>query len=339
MPTQADPAGGQVVESWALAPTGSDPSQPGSRPTFSYTLAPGATLQDSLTVWNYSNTQLTFRIYATDAVNNDAGAFDLIDANAKPKDAGSWIKIDQEFLTLPPNSKASLGITLTVPPDASPGDHTAGIVAASRTPATTDGGKSVVLDRRVGSRVYLRVGGPVKPGLQIENLGSEYHAAINPLDGTLDVTYTVRNTGNVRLGAKQSVEVHDLFGPVATRKPKPLTELLPGQAVTRTETFGGVAATVRVGAEVKLVPFVPRGTGVEDPGKAASATTGSTNAWAIPWLLVVLLLLLALAILYARKRRRDQAQGFQGPAGGGAVPGPGTGPPSGADAATRQPVG
>jgi LPXTG-motif cell wall-anchored protein len=328
-----------VIESWALAPTGSDPSEPGARPTFSYTLEPGATLQDSLTVWNYSNAQLTFRIYATDAVNNDAGAFDLIDADAEPKDAGSWIKLEQEFLTLPPMSKASLGITLTVPADASPGDHTGGIVAASRTPATTEGGKSVVLDRRVGSRVYLRVGGPVKPALQIENLGSEYHASINPLDGSLDVTYTVRNTGNVRLGARQSVEVHDLFGSVATKQPKPLSELLPGEAVTRTETFGGVAATVRVGAEVELEPFIPRGTGVEAPGKTAKATTGSTNAWAIPWLLVALLLVLALAILYVRRRRRDQAQGFQGPAGGGPAPGSGAGPPSGAVAATRQPVG
>src|SRR5262245_27067586 len=65
---QADD-GTPSIQSWALAPSGADPGEPSSRPNLSYETAPGAEIQDSVTLWNYGNTQLTFRIYATDAFN------------------------------------------------------------------------------------------------------------------------------------------------------------------------------------------------------------------------------------------------------------------------------
>jgi hypothetical protein len=337
--------GQQVVNSWALTPTGTDPNQPGSRPTFTYTLAPGASVTDSLTVWNYSNVQLNFHIYATDAYNTRSGSLDLLTAEQKPKDVGSWVTIDQNHLTLPPSSKASLGIKIAVPANATPGDHTAGIVAASQTDASNAEGKHVILDRRVGSRLYMRVSGAVKPTLSLENVSSDYHEALNPLDGSLDVTYTVRNTGNVRLGARQKVSVSDLLGSVADKTPPVLDELLPGGAVTRTEHFSGIAATLRVSAEVEVTPFIPKATGVALPKTTKLATTSeATHAWAIPWLLILVLLVLGATISYSRRRRRRSAGGPHGRGGTGGNPGQGSGP-SGAtrapspDPRRSQPVG
>ena len=57
--------------------------------------------------------------------------------------------------------------------------------------------------------------GAVTPALVVEHLSSTYHASINSLGGTLDVVYRVRNNGNVRLGAHQSLTVRDVFGKVA----------------------------------------------------------------------------------------------------------------------------
>ena len=57
-----NPPPGSFVESWALAPTGLDPSQPSSRPNITASLAPGATQQDSVSLWNYSDVPLTFHV-------------------------------------------------------------------------------------------------------------------------------------------------------------------------------------------------------------------------------------------------------------------------------------
>jgi hypothetical protein len=332
-PTTTQPST-TVNESWALSPIGTDPNQPGNRPTFSYNLAPGAAQDDGFTVWNYGDTQLTFHIYATDAFNTKAGGFDLLTAEQKPKDVGSWITLEQNNLTLPPHTKANLKLHLTVPANATPGDHSAGIVAASTTPGINAEGKHIILDRRVGSRVYLRVAGPTNPALTVENLSSDYHPAVKPLDGSLDVTYTVRNAGNVRLGADQTVTVKDLFGTVAERHPQQIGELLPGNAVTFTEHFSGVAATVRVGADVALKPFIPKASGVAVTGKLATATS-STKTWAIPWLLIAVLAALVLFIVYARRRREDAAGGS-----GNADAGPAGGPlDAGPTATASEPVG
>ncbi len=299
---RADDAGPPSVDSWALTPTGTDPNQPGARPTFSYDLDPGATVNDSLTVWNYGSSQLNFHIYATDAYNTQSGGFDLIPSETKPKDAGSWVTLEQDFVTLPPTSKVQLNFTIRVPANATPGDHTAGIVAASETPAVNSEGKHVILDRRVGSRLYLRVNGPAKPALAVENVASDYHPSVNPLSGNLDVTYTVRNTGNVRLGARQRVAVSDVFGDVAEATPAPLPELLPGNAVTITRHFADVAATFRLSTDVTVTPFAPKATGGGATGAELVRATSSVHTWAIPWSLIVLLVVFAVAIVLARRR-------------------------------------
>jgi len=289
----------RVVESWALTPTGADPNEPGSRPDFAYTLEPGASVKDSLTVWNYSNVQLTFRVYATDAFNTAGDGFDLIPANQTPKDAGAWIHVNQSYVTLPAASKVSIGFTVLVPANAPPGDHAAGIVAASRT-SGGQGGK-IALDRRIGSRVYLRVSGPVTPALVVEHLATRYHASVNPLGGRLDVTYTVRNNGNVRLGAHQKVAARDVFGSVADRRPADLPDLLPGNAVTITEHFAGVAATVHVSAKVTLTPFVPAG--AAQPGSpAVGPVSASASVWAFPWTILALLVVLGIVLVFVRRR-------------------------------------
>jgi hypothetical protein len=341
----------QEIDSFALAPTGTDPSQPGSRPYLSYSVAPGATQTDSVTLWNYGTSQLTFHVYSPDAFNNVDGGFALQDGKKPAKDAGSWVKLEREWVTLPPGTKTDIAVTLTVPKGASPGDHTAAIVAASQTPGLDQEGKNVLIDRRTGSRLYVRVNGPANPALSVDDMSTVYRPALNPLDGTLDVTYSIRNSGNIRLGTQQSVDVHDVLGSVATRSSCPtvtgsaskkeraaakaaaadhclpdIPELLPGNSVTRHLTFTGVAATFRVTADVNLAPFaVAGGTGAKLP--KLETVSVSTSAWAIPWLLVVVLVLLGTVIWLVRRQRGRPRAGAAPTAGGS---GPAAGGPGGA---------
>jgi hypothetical protein len=322
--TQVQPPPGEpVINSWAVSPTGPDPSQPGDRPFLSYSIAPGQTQEDSVTVWNFSNVQLNFQLYATDAFNNPQGQFSLLAGDDKPTDAGAWITMPTTGLQLAAHTSAIIPISITVPADATPGDHTAGIVASSTTSAS-NGGDQVQLDRRAGTRVYIRVPGKLRRDVEVSELSTVYHGSVNPLDGELEVRYTIYNAGNVRLGTRQSIKVHDLFGTVAERKPPPIEELLPGNSVTVTRRFQDVAATVRVATDVQLEPFAPANTGGE-PVKLATVTRTS-HAWAIPWILLAVLALLLLVMWLARRQRR-RASGTVGeppgaPGGNGAGPRP-----------------
>src|SRR5262245_12940729 len=66
-----------IVHSWALAP-GDGSAEAGERPNLSYQLPPGGEVHDIVTLYNFSNVELTFRVYATDAYNNEDGSFDLL---------------------------------------------------------------------------------------------------------------------------------------------------------------------------------------------------------------------------------------------------------------------
>jgi hypothetical protein len=309
---QANPgAGGPEVDSWALAPAGTNPDEPSSRPFLSYDLAPGASVDDTVTLWNYSNVQLTFRVYATDAFNNEAGDFDLLTGDKTAKDLGSWVHLTKEYVTVPASTRIDIPFTLAVPPDARSGDHAAAIVASSQVTGTDEKGQVVPLDRRTGSRVYLHVAGQDAPELNVESVYSVYHAAANPFGGSLDVTWTVRNSGNLRLGGKQELLLHKPLGGVMQRRQvHDLPELLPGNAVTLHVHFDDVTAAFRVSAEVKVTP-----SSANDAKLAVHPASRTSATWAIPWTAILLVILLYLA--WRRLRRRRAARPPTPPNGSG----------------------
>lgn len=317
--TPTDPP---VVHSWAVTPTGANPDEPSSRPALSYTADPGSVLKDSVTLWNYSNVQLTFRIYATDAFNNADGAFDLLAGDEEPEDVGTWITLPQGFVTVPAASKIDLPIELKVPAGASPGDHAGAILASNQAEGTGPDGKAVPLDRRTGTRLYVRVGGPLRPSLAITKASSKYDGSLDPRSGELAVTYTVRNVGNVRLGAEQAVAVRSILGKeMASATPPAIEELLPGNEVTVTERFSDIAATVRVSADIDITPIASAAAGDEANADGVEAASRTAGTWAFPWLLLLVALVLV-ATVAAVRRLRDRARG------GRPGPGPGTGEPS-----------
>ncbi|MDQ6927551.1 MAG: DUF916 domain-containing protein, partial [Actinomycetota bacterium] len=238
-----------AVNSWALSPGGTTPGQPdnpGSRPNLSYELAPGATMADTVTLFNYGNVQLTFAVYATDAFNNSSGAFDLLPGGQPPRDVGSWVTLPQSHVTVPARSRVDMPIAVSVPADALPGDHAGAILAASQVEGTDSDGRKVVLDRRAGSRVYLRVAGPLRPLLTVDRVHATYHPEVNPLDGSVDLTYTIRNTGNVRMSAHQALALKAPLGvELDEQTPKDVSDLLPGNVVTLRAHFAGVPAVAR----------------------------------------------------------------------------------------------
>jgi len=312
------PAAGAAVQpdpgpvTWGVAPAG--PDGPDGRAAYHYRLDPGAVLTDHLAVSNLSTRRLTVAVYASDAFTTLQGGFDLLPAGQPPTGVGAWVRFGGDELTIPGRSRVVVPFRLVVPADATPGDHTGGVVAAVAGPS--DGSESGVrVDRRVGARIYLRVSGQLRPVLSVEQLRAGY-AGTHPFGaGVFTVTYTIRNTGNVRLAAQPLVSV---TGPLGLgrrdREAGAVPEILPGGSVTLTTPVTGAPPLIRLAGTVTVTPAAVDGARL-DP--APVPATARVAVWAVPWLTLGLLLLLvglaATGYWQWRQRRRHRGRGPAGP--------------------------
>jgi hypothetical protein len=300
----ADP----VNISWAVAP--STQNGPDGRTHYTYTdVKPGTLVHDFVGITNYSTDPVTFTVYASDGVTTTAGSIGLAPAKQRQVDIGAWLHTAHSQVTVPPRARVNEPITLTVPANATPGDHVGGVVASvSEAP---QGGKFTREDR-VGVAMYLRVAGPLHPALSVESASTNgFHGTPNPFGGgSTTVSYTVHNTGNVRLSGNQEVTITGLFGiPLATVHPAALQQVLPGDSVRVVAHLSGVFPAGPMDLHVKVTP-------VEVPGSPhltvpMAAGTYSVRMWATPWSQLGLLILLVAAAfgvrwwLRARRRRRS----------------------------------
>lgn len=309
-PSDAATQPDEIIHSWSLRPTGSpDPTEAGNRSSLSYTADPGSVIEDALTLANHGTVQLTFRIYATDAFNNADGEFDLLPGSESPVDVGTWVALPQEHVTIAPGREVTIPITLTVPADATPGDHIGAVLASNAAVGPTRDGRSVTFDRRTGPRLYLRVNGPLRPGLAVDRVETTYEPALSPLGGSAYVTYRIQNRGNISLGGVVRVSISGPFG-IGKHElpPEDLVELLPGQSVDLAADFDGVPAMFVATAKVEVEP---------SSGEAVQPITASRQASAFAPPVAVLLILVALTFaLVARRRyarhRRNVTEGLDG---------------------------
>jgi hypothetical protein len=270
------------------------------RSRFSYEAAPGQSTSDNYQVSNTGSTAQTMHVFATDAYNTEDGSYGLLDTEAEPTDAGSWVTFSggakSVEVPLEPGASQLVTFSVAVPADASPGDHAAGIAISVSSPQG-----QILVDRRVATRLYVRVPGDLQPGLTISSISSSYHSAINPLDGTTSLTFNVANTGNIALGANMVIGVNTYLGIAASDiVRKELSEMLPRSTRSITISVPGVPQLGYLNPHVSLAPTVS-----EDAMNPGVLTTvdRDTVTFAIPWWLVVVVALAGAVWLVARVRR------------------------------------
>ncbi len=299
LPVPDDTAG--VVHSWAIAP-GDGSVAAGERPNLTYEVSPGGRIDDVVTLFNFSNVDLTFAVYATDGFNNDDGSFNLLPADEAPTDVGTWVTLPLDSITVPAGKQATFPIAVDVPVDASPGDHVGALLATSTAFGTGPDNAVITLDRRTGTRLNVRVAGQLRSELTVEDLDVSYDAAPNPLAGAAEVTFTIVNRGNVRMAGRETVSVAGPFGLFRTSlAPVDIPELLPGERIEVTRQLDDVTATGLLFAKVELELRSPVGGGDD---LAPYSRSGSTAA--IPYAVVAILLVLIFAGLARRAYRRHQ---------------------------------
>jgi hypothetical protein len=281
------------------------------RQAFVYAGRPGTVIRDQVALLNYTFKPLKVRVYAGDAFTADGGAFDVVPAAAKSTDLGAWTSLKPRVVTLParssaqgsPPSQTVVPFRIKVPAKATPGDHAAGIVASTRTDEVSGNTTGIVVDRRVGTRIYLRVAGALDPRLEVKDLAANYVGTLNPFGrGRVEVSYRVENTGNVALSATQRVRVEGAFGTSSASAPlDDVVQILPGDDVAVSTVVEGVWPTLRVTAVVDVEPYAGEG----DAKEQFAAVSATAGLWAIPWTLLALLIAITFGVAYALRRRRN----------------------------------
>ncbi|MGV9769031.1 hypothetical protein ACWDR7_06050 [Microbacterium sp. NPDC003461] len=313
---------------WGVQP--STPDGPDGRTSFEYEVAPGSVIEDWVAVTNRGSAPVTVRVYGADATADYAsGAFTLVGADIASTDLGAWTSVDGApaacddtndaaeaacaiavgtSITLEPGTRADLPFTITVPHDAAPGDHAAGIVAGYVTEGAGEG-QTVRREDRVGARIYLRVDGPLSPGMGITGATGGFDASWVPFaPGTAYAGFDVVNVGNTRVDVIPEARLTGPFGiDLGTVVLDEIENLVPGATTHVTAELPGVPPLLLLTAELTLTAAPAGGSAADDPLPAA--VSAPLTAWAVPWTgLAVILVVAALVALTIWRRRRIRAR-------------------------------
>jgi hypothetical protein len=292
----------QPTLTWAVQPA--NQQGPDGRRWVEHTLDPGQVMVERLAVRNFSDRGTVFSLKAADGYLTDKGRFNMIPSSQKSVDGGTWIRVQQK-VTVGPRQTVVVPFTITVPRDARPGDHPAGIAAT----VTATGG-TVAVESRVGFRVMMRVSGTITAALAVDDLTATYRRSWNPFSaGTIRISYTTTNDGSVAVTGTGRVTTSGPFGLGKRDARANVEETLPGGSRKTDIRLAGVWGLGPLRTTVDVTPSLLAG---DTSGAEIRPASTTVTVWTVPWP-QLLLAAIVVALLFAfrtvnRRRRRRLAQ-------------------------------
>jgi Bacterial protein of unknown function (DUF916) len=310
-------------------------SAPGSaqRSEFNYELQPGHTVLDQVVILNTSSDPETFTVYPEDATNEpQSGGFGFEQQGQMHNTSvGTWVTVGQTQFTIPAGKEAVDTFQLAIPANAVPGDHVGAIVVQQLHPeAPPQSKEGVNLVLRFAVPMYVRVVGPVRPAMTIENVTVYHQSPLLPYLGggaKVAVRFTVVNTGNVILtpttatvsitapvgGTIHQYTVHRGKGAQSKTNPLP-AQMLPGGRLVLTELWSGLPPFVPLTAHVSA-------TASEPSSSVPVVASASVTFWYLPWLPVLIVVVAIGGLIFLlRRRKRLRLAGAGAAAAAGAAP-------------------
>ena len=185
---------------------------PRTEDIFIHTIKPGDVVEDGARVINNTDVPKTLLVYAADYLAASSGGFACRQYVEEKKEVGSWIKMEKEELTLPPQSNEVVKFTITVPPTADVGEQNGCIVVQEKNPAPAnpnnpnDTAPGMNLSFRTGLRIALTIPGDIKKGLKIVDFNAGQRS-----DGNVLFTANIENIGNVSVDTSVKVKTSNLL--------------------------------------------------------------------------------------------------------------------------------
>jgi hypothetical protein len=118
--------------SWAVGPaTNSKTLTP--RLHFALEGRAGDVIHDTVRIWNLTGKKMNFEVYGADGYNTPRdGAFALRTEKEPQKGIGLWTKVGSRNVSVPAGRAVDVPFIVSVPKNATPGDHIGGIVVANK---------------------------------------------------------------------------------------------------------------------------------------------------------------------------------------------------------------
>ncbi len=311
-----DAVNGQGAINFGIRPAQAGPDDPTGGAYFTYTLEPGASIEDQAVVINSGEEPVNLKLYAADGVTAIGGGTAFAAADEESNGVRSWLSTDASEMELAAGERVTVPFTLQVPPDARPGDHVAGWIVEGPPKAGGGQGVAATVVERVGVAVVIRVPGPTEEHLFVGGLclnqetGSNYFEASVENDGNV----LTKANGSLSLTTKDGTEVFERPVELGTVLPGDKTLLRldapldpgPGSFVAELTLKQSDGTNIHSISDIKIGDEKVNGCKVVSPEDRPPTETGgafSLPGGDIPWLIIVLIALVVLlvAVLGARE--------------------------------------
>lgn len=290
------------------APLAIEPASTGGgikRSSFNYTLTPGDSQTDSVVVSNLGDASQNVRVYLANAFTTASGKIGVKANESAKEDPVGWVnytsKLGNGVIQIPAKTSKTIPFTITVPPDAAPGDYAIGLAAVPVVDplAAQPGQNNLTVVTAVATLLRLKVDGPLLPVVQIANLAADATPALVPGTdgGTTSVSFQVVNAGNQSFKATVNITETDALGnDMYSYPPIQLNEMLPGSAVP-VDVGWPDAPSVRGAVKVEVTT------------DTTATVVRKASFWSIPWGFVGIILgaLIVLELLRRLWKRRRLA--------------------------------
>jgi len=131
---------------------------------FIASMNPGETQTFTARVENPEDTDMTLSVVVKDSTVTPDGVFTYIPTLQENTEAGSWITLDANLLSLAAQTSQTVNFRVTVPPDTQPGEYAAVVAVQEQ---TSEGSAAVAIQQRFGARVYITVPGDISANVSV----------------------------------------------------------------------------------------------------------------------------------------------------------------------------
>lgn len=207
---------------FGIRPAYSRPDNPRTESIFVQSVIPGSSVSEGVKVINSTAESKNLVLYSRDSVRSSGGGFACDQLSEESSSVGSWINFDISNLeedmanikpgeipntveiNIPGGTEVIIPFYITVPVDASVGEHNGCVLIQEIKQKSEEVGVSLSL--RSGLRVAIIVPGEVLRKLEF------YNFIIEKGNGSIYLRPSVKNTGNVSIDTNVDVRVKYFFG-------------------------------------------------------------------------------------------------------------------------------
>jgi hypothetical protein len=193
---------------------------------FSVEAEPGQTIKLSVRLGNIGDIGAAFRTYAADVHTMDNGGFEVLDSTAPVTDPTTWIDYPTDEIAFEPGQGQERTFTVTVPDDASPGQHIAGLAmeTVDAVPFAEAGqGFQFDLVLRSALAVLITVPGPIEAAMELGEITMLQ-------DTSFTLSIGLENSGNVLLKPAGVIRIVDAGGTLVVDSPVQMGTIYAGHS-------------------------------------------------------------------------------------------------------------